>query len=282
MFAARRTLFMVGMFASALGAGLMSALPVQAQQNTYGVGENRGSRYDVPRPSGVRRLARIEYVSGKVTWRANERAKWGKAGVNRSLEEGAQVWAEQGGRAEIRFDDGSLLRLGSEAAVTLEEVSVDAGGEYTRIKMTNGVATLIAREERSVFAVETPSLSVKTAGASRLRVGVGDDVEIAVSRGRANLAGTQGKITLESGDFVSVRAGDKDYVVNDLPKPDSWEDWNYERDRKLAADARPVYHAPGSRTNTSVFLSLGFPLYSTRYVPVYHEHHGWGSYRHRW
>ncbi len=282
MFTTRRTLFAMGVFVSAMGAGLTLASPGWAQRDTYGVGENRRSRSDAPRPSRLQRLARIEFVSGKVTWRANVGEKWSRAGVNRSLDAGAQVWVDKGGRAEVRFDDGSLLRLGSEATVTLEAVSIDADSDYTRIKMTNGVATLIAREERSVFAVETPSLSVKTAGPSRLRLGVGDDVEVAVSRGRANLAGTLGKITLESGDFVAVRSGDKDYNVHDLPKPDSWEDWNYERDRKLAADARPTYHAPGSRTNTSVFVSLGFPLYGTRYVPVYHERHGWGTYRHRW
>jgi hypothetical protein len=269
------------------GAVPLVARPACAQNDGYHVGENRPappapspSAHQLP--SASHRLARVEYVNGNVTWRANDTANWAKAGTNRALNEGSQLWVEDGGRVEVRFDDGSVLRLGSNSVATLQTVFVDPQGEYTQIKMLSGIATLLPREERSVFEVNTPFISVKTVGPSRLRVGVGDDVEVAVSQGHASLDGPQGKTTLNAGDYVSERAADTAYAIRALPAPDSWERWNDERDRKLAAEAYPVYHhyAP-SASYTSVFFSLGFPIYGgyhAHYGPVF----GRGAYRHRW
>jgi hypothetical protein len=128
--------------------------------------------------------------------------------------------------------------------------------------MNSGIAMLEPREERSLYEVNTPFLGIKTVGPSRVRIGVGDDVEVAVSRGRANLEGTQGKQTLNSGDFVSLHATDTAYAVKALPSPDSWERWNEDRDRKMIADAYPpVRHAPPPAGYSSFFLSLGFPIF---------------------
>lgn len=245
-------------------AGLGIARPALAQSDGYHVDEDRPAP-PAPRtpPVAPHRLARIEYISGNVTWRANSKDKWSKAGVNRALNEGAEIWAEDGARVELRFDDGSPLRLGSNGVVTLQTVYVDAQDEYTQVKMLSGVATLEPCDSRSVFEIVTPLVNVKTTGPSRVRVGVGDDVEIAVGWGQANLGGPPGKINLIADDFVAVRAADTSYALHSLPAPDSWEAFNDERDRKTVAASYPVYHdRPVSHSSTSVFLSLGFPLFS--------------------
>ncbi len=164
-------------FCSLAAAGMLLVRPVYAQDKGYRVGENPSvpSAPVRTQPASAHRLARVEYVSGNVTWRANDTAKWGKVSTNHPLTEGAQLWAEEGGRVEVRFDDGSLLRLGGNAVATLQTVYVDAQGEYTRIKMLSGVATLIARDESGVFELDTPRISVKTVGPSRIRIGAGED-----------------------------------------------------------------------------------------------------------
>ena len=267
------------------GAAPLLARPACAQNDGYHVGENRPAppvSAARPQPAANHRVARVEYVSGNVTWRANDTANWGKAGTNRALNEGSQMWVEDGGRAEVRFDDGSILRLGSNAVVTLQTVLVNPQGEYTQVKMLSGIATLLPRDERSVFEISTPFISVKTVGPSRIRVGVGDDVEVAVSSGRATLDGTGGKTTLSAGEFVAQRAQDTSYTIRGLPAPDSWERWNEERDRKLVAEAHPAYHRPSyDHSYTSVFFSLGFPIFGG-YHGYYRPDYGRGAYHRRW
>lgn len=272
--------------AALAAAGLCLAHPVLAQDDGYHVGENHSAPPARSTVSPTHRVARIEYLSGNVTWRPNEGARWTRAETNRGLNESAQLWVEDGGRAEVRFDDGSILRLGSNSVITLQTVFVDAQGEYTQIKMNSGIATLEPREERSVFEVNTPFLAVKTIGPSRIRIGVGDDVEVAVSRGRANLEGPQGKATLSAGDFVSLLNDDSAYAVKALPAPDSWERWNEDRDRKIAAQTYSDHHSsPPSRSVLQIFLSLGFPIHGGDRRDGFHyyghgEYHG--EYRHRW
>ena len=260
--------------ATLTAASLCAAPAAHAQNDGYHVGEEKSTPAPAaPAVSPTHRVARIDYLSGNVTYRPDDTAKWVRAETNHPLLEGSQLWVEEGGRAEVRFDDGSILRLGTNSVVTLQTVYVDAAGEYTQIKMNSGIATLEPREERSVFEVNTPFLGIKTAGPSRIRIGVGDDVEVAVSRGRANLEGSQGKKTLSSGDFVSLRSTDTSYVVKALPSPDSWERWNEDRDRKMLADAYPSYRTPPPpHAYSSVFLSLGFPIFVG---PDYHYRRHW-------
>ena len=98
-----------------------------------------------------------------------------------ALREGAQIWAEEGGRAEIRFDDGSLFRLGKDAVVTLQTFYSDDKGEFTRIKLNSGLVMLVPKVEYSVYQVDTPFNSIKANGPGRVRIGVGNAVEVGVS-----------------------------------------------------------------------------------------------------
>ncbi len=267
--------------AALAAAGMCLTRPVRAQDAGYHVGEKQTAPDSVPSESSrTYRLAKIEYLSGKVTYRPDDAAKWTHAETNYPLGVGSQLWVEEGGRAEVRFDDGSILRVGSNSVITLQTVYMDAEGEYTQITMNHGIATLEPREARSVFEVNTPFLTVKTTGPSRVRIGVSDDIEVAVSRGRANLEGPSGKTSLSSGDFVSQRASDTAYAIHGLPSPDSWERWNEARDRKTVEDAYPRRPAP-SRSYSSFYFSLGFPIFGGDRHDGFRVY-GHGEYHRHW
>src|SRR5205823_1724326 len=131
-------------------------------------------------------------------------AEWSAATTNLPIRQGAQVWATQGGRAELQFDDGSVLRMGSGALVTLKVLYSDADGEFTQLTMNDGLSTLYARHDHAVYQIDTPIVSVKTTGPSQIRLGVGGGVEVAVRHGRATVEGQQGKATLEQGDYLDL------------------------------------------------------------------------------
>ncbi len=191
---------------------------------------------------GVVRLARFASVRGNVTWRADEGLEWSPATTNLPLRQSAQIWVTDGGRAEVQFDDGSVLRLGSGALVTLKTLYSDQDGEFTQITVNEGLATLRARHERSVYRMDTPLVSVTARGPARLRLGVGEGVEIAVREGQANVEGSLGKATIQNGDYLDLQNANTPYDPRRVPGEDNWDKWNDERDEALdGAVQRPSH-----------------------------------------
>ncbi len=206
----------------------------QASDGGYHYGESQTAPpLENNSASGPVRLARFSVVRGSVTWRGDDQAEWSQASVNLPLRQGAQIWVSEGGRAEIQFDDGSLLRLGNNALVTLQTLYSDQDGEFTEMKLNDGLISLRLKHEHSIYQIDTPLVSVKTSGPSKLRIGAGDGVEVAVKSGRATIEGGQGKATLESGDYLDLRDSESAYDPHGLPRSDSWDQWNDDRDRAL-------------------------------------------------
>lgn len=194
--------------------------------------------------SGPVRLARFAAVRGNVTWRADDTMSWSQASNNMPLRQGGQIWVTNGGRAEVQFDDGSVLRLGNGALVTLNVLYSDAEGEFTQITLRDGLATIKARHAHSIYQVDTPLVSIKTTGPSRVRVGVANGVELAIQQGEATIEGAQGKQRLNTGDYLDLRDADSRYEVSNVPGPDNWDRWNDRQDRSLEGDYQSNHYLP--------------------------------------
>src|SRR5579871_1954926 len=65
--------------------------------------------------TGPVRMARFSLVTGSVTWRADSGLDWSPAAINLPIRQGAQVYVPVGARAEVQFDDGSVMHLGGDA-----------------------------------------------------------------------------------------------------------------------------------------------------------------------
>ena len=219
---------------SVLAQDAKSGLP----DNGYKIGESADAKKQVTvnknaRKDVTKQQARLEDLQGNVTWRPDETASWQKARRKQHLGIGAQIWVTGVGHAELSFEDGSLLRLGNGAVVTLQTIARDAPDEVTRIKMSSGLATLLTGQGATGYDINTLFLNVKVAGVSRVRIGVADTVEVGVRHGLATVEGKQGKTLLHSGSFISVRSKEAPYDLRGLPRPDTWERWNDERDYRL-------------------------------------------------
>lgn len=244
----RGWLVLFGLLLGAAGTTSQSGYAQQVSDDGYSVTEAGGVRNPEPvSPAGTQentgpvRLARFAYVHGNVTWRTDENTEWSTATLNLPLRQGAQIWVSEGGRAEVQFDDGSLLRLGTGAVVTLQTLFSDSDGEFTELKMTEGLAALRIRHDRGVYQVNTPLGSVKAAGPASLRIGVGNGLEVALKSGKATIEGAQGKADLRGGDFLDLTSSNSPYTVRDLPRADSWDRWNQDRDDLLTrAERQPA------------------------------------------
>src|SRR5579875_1029624 len=252
----RNRYYFMAMITLLLATGItMLGRAAQAQDDDQGyrIRENGSSAFTPstppeasPSPSeqgeaGAVRLARFSYVEGNVTWRPGPSTDWSYASVNLPMRQGAQVWVTDGGRAEIQFDDGSLLRLGGGALATLQTLYSDSQGEFTQIVLTNGLATMVTRHAYSIYQIDTPDASVKVNEKARVRVGVGDGVEVCVQEGRAVLDGEQGEAELRAGDYVFLQSIDSPYNVRLAPPEDEWDLWNDHRDRVMLYGA---HHLP--------------------------------------
>jgi hypothetical protein len=236
--------------------GSQSGSRYRTGENTPADGQRQGDRRQAgdaaakdktssaQKAEGPVRMARFSYVSGKVTWRADESMDWSPATVNLPIRQGAQVWVTNGGRADIQFDDGSEMRLGNGALAVLKLLYSDAEGEFTQIDLKEGLATLYARHDTSVYQIETPFVSVKTNGPSQIRFGIDSGSEVAVQRGSATVEGLQGKITLQQGDYLDLADADTRYQARPLPRADSWDGWNTERNRLIEGKSETSQHVP--------------------------------------
>ncbi|MBV9852227.1 MAG: FecR domain-containing protein [Armatimonadetes bacterium] len=184
--------------------------------------------------AGPVRLARFSYLKGDVSWRPDTGAQWSAATLNLPFRQGAQVWASGHSRAEVQFDDGSLLRLGADAVVTLETLYSDSQGEFTELRLSQGLASLTLPHAKSIFQVDTPDASLKADGPARFRVGARPGTEIAVRAGKVNIQDAQGKTFLEAGDYIDITDPKAPFDIQDLPAEDGWDKFNDERDRVMA------------------------------------------------
>ncbi len=249
----RGLLVLFSLLAGGTAATIQSADAQQTSDGGYAIAEPGDAQVSDPVPAagtqentGPVRLARFAFVQGNVRWRIDENSEWSAASLNLPLRQGAQITVSDGGRAELQFDDGSLLRLGSGAVLTLQTLYSDRDGEFTELKLTDGLASLHLRTDRSVYQVNTPLGSLKAAGPASLRLGVGNGLEVAVQSGKATLEGPQGKADLERGDFLDLANVDSKYTLRDIPRADSWDRWVQERDNLLshAAEEPANAHLP--------------------------------------
>lgn len=231
----------ITMFKVFVGAGLcltLSPVPSLAQGTGFKVTE---SQTNEPATGGVR-IARIEFVTGNVTWRPDSNANWQPLRRLASLKPGSQVWAEGEGKAEIKFDDGGAVRLGRGAIATLDALYADAQGPYTRISITTGVGMLSLKSTHSVYEVVLPALTAIASGPSRIRVSAVRGSEVAVHSGKAVVQRKQEnaqKISLSSGQAASISGTDTAIAINKISQPDAWDRWNDERDLIIAPRLSP-------------------------------------------
>ena len=190
--------------------------------------------------SGPVRMVRFSMISGDVSWRPGDNSAWQTATDNLPLDQGAEIAVSDQGRAELQFDDGSFLRLGQGSSVALVTLYSDAQGEFTEIHVDRGISTLHLTNHYSIYQVDTVNAQVKAAGPATVRVGVGNVTDVAVRAGQAQVQGAAGSVTLNSGNYLAVAAGDTAYNVQALPEEDSWDAFNDERDSDIVAAAAAV------------------------------------------
>jgi uncharacterized protein DUF6600/FecR-like protein len=188
----------------------------------------------------------------------------------------------QAGRVEILFADGSTLHLDAHTLVDFQSDDV--------IRLLNGrVRVNIAGASRTVgYRVDAPGAWVQIVrpGEYRIAVATGDEIELAVLRGAAELVNEGGRTVLGAGERAFARAGvapSAAYVFNSAAW-DSFDRWSEERrDARLGVNAQ--YLPDTVQSYAATFATYGYwqnvPTYGYVWYPRVRP--GWRPYYYgRW
>jgi ferric-dicitrate binding protein FerR (iron transport regulator) len=101
---------------------------------------------------GDDRIARLSYLEGHVSFQHAGEVDWNAASVNLALQAADRIYTGSDGRAEVQFDEGSVLRLAENTDVeilALRETLI-------QIRILVGLASLSSRGTVP-FEVGTPA-----------------------------------------------------------------------------------------------------------------------------
>ncbi|MDE2127927.1 MAG: FecR domain-containing protein, partial [Armatimonadetes bacterium] len=245
--------------------------PALADQNAYSGADTQGPV----------RMARFSDNRGEVMFRPASTNLWAAASVNQPLRQGASIYLQPGADSEVQFDDGAAMRLGYQAAVTLQTMYSDSQGEFTEIRLTTGAMTLHLRHGSSIYQVDTPFASVRADGPAEFRVGVGAALTVADYAGRAQVQSSSGSRWVDPGQTVRLGDSSAPIAVQSPRRSDSFDRWCSHRDNVLYGDQISTRVLPSDIALVSGNLSdygswYNDPSYGSVWRPT--EPVGWRPY----
>ncbi|MGH9733331.1 MAG: DUF6600 domain-containing protein [Candidatus Acidiferrales bacterium] len=196
------------------------------------------------------RIVRLSYVEGDVQIvRADKSSKWEPAAMNMPIEQGFAIGTNVG-RAEVEFENGSMLWLAPNSVVQFTELALSSGGRVTRVSVSEGIATFDASlSPGETFEVSTPNFSVSPSKNAEFKIGVrGKGAAVSVMNGKV-LVGDHGATqdVAKGAMFVDKIAKTTETAMARSPKPDQWDRWVSSRltaERHGATEAMVNANAP--------------------------------------
>src|SRR5438105_894105 len=87
------------------------------------------------------RVVRLSYIDGDVQLDRGDSHEFGKAFLNMPVTDGASLRTRDGGRAEVEFEDGSVIRLVPNTVLNFTQLALrDSGAKATSVDMPQGDA----------------------------------------------------------------------------------------------------------------------------------------------
>jgi Family of unknown function (DUF6600)/FecR protein len=184
------------------------------------------------------RLSRISLIDGELLIQRGDDTEWTAASVNLPLRPHDRLWATDGARSEVQFDDGTAVRIAENT--NLDLLGLDS--DLTHLQLTLGVASVstpVSRRGAREVSVEldTPQASLQLSPASNVRIDVAEDGStiITVREGEATINRNEGPLTVAAHQRVAIESSDTPrYVLESAAVDDAWDRWVDERDGQLA------------------------------------------------
>jgi len=179
------------------------------------------------------RIVRLSYIEGRVSFQHMGDVDWSAASVNLALQPGDRLYTSDDGRAEVEFDEGSVLRLSEGTDVEFLTLSE----ELVQIRILLGLATLTVRSHTG-FEISTPAAAFNTSRPGVYRFDILEDgvTDAIVRKGMLDAENQNFSLRIETGELVHVTPGDQGtHLVARYEQRDQWDEWNDRRNADLLA-----------------------------------------------
>jgi hypothetical protein len=265
-------------------AGLGLAFAVAAQDNDTPVD-----------PPG--RVARLSYIQGDVSFVPAGENDWVQAQLNRPLITGDKLWTDRGSRATLEVG-AAAVRMDQSTSFDFLNLTDDAA----QMELTQGTLNLRVRRlyDGQSYEVDTPTLAFVVNRVGEFRIDVepdGQSTIVTVLNGGGDVYGEGGaRFAVEEGQSVTFRDAQlRDYQVNDLPRPDPFDDVCHERDTRWDNSSSRRYVSEdvigyqdldsyGSWNDVPEYGNVWYPTsVAVGWSPYHYGHWGWvGAYGWTW
>ncbi|HEV2275647.1 MAG TPA: DUF6600 domain-containing protein [Acidobacteriaceae bacterium] len=182
-------------------------------------------------------VARLSFIQGDVKVLTGGETTFEQAVVNMPVVAGSSLQTGQDGEAEIEFADGSVARLTPNSSLAIARLGQDSvqlqqnsGQDYYELNVGQG---------HPPFAVRFANGQAVPSANAIFRLNLDNHPEFAVMAGVIQVSGA-GMAPVAVSENQSVRfdlgGGAPVTVAQSIP-PDSWDQWNQDRDQAIAQEA---------------------------------------------
>lgn len=237
-----------------------------------------------------RAVARISLLNGEVSVRRGDSGDVVAAALNAPMLSQDRLLTASSSRAEIQFDYGNMVRLGSNTELRLSDVE---RGKYIAELATGTVTYSVLRDTKDTSEIDTPSVAVRPLGRGVYRITVREDgsSEITVRAGQADIYSPKGSRRLQAGQTMLARgsASDPEFQVMAAIGIDDWDRWNQDRDRELMQSQSYRHVSPditgaedldnaGQWQNDSTYGDVWVPTVAPDWAPYQQGRWAWEDY----
>ncbi|MBV8531410.1 MAG: FecR domain-containing protein [Candidatus Eremiobacteraeota bacterium] len=203
-----------------IGVTLTNALPASAEQAP----ENTGP--------GV---ARVSVVQGSAVVQRGDSNKQVAAVVNAPLLPGDYISTGATSRGELQFDGATAVRLGGNVQARI----TNNDRNNRQLQLADGTIEVGLVRDGDAIAIDTPSITVRSARDGDYRISIGRDSStwVTTRRGSAEVVTPQRTYTLEPGRTLVARGSASDPAITYTSEVafDSFDDFAAKRDRTMIA-----------------------------------------------
>jgi hypothetical protein len=190
-------------------------------------------------------VARVSLINGDVSVQRGDNGDTVAAVVNAPLVAADHLLTGPAARAEIQFDPGNFVRLGTDTEVRLAGLD----DNHFQVQLGKGTITLaVIRDSSGQVEIDTPNMAFRPTQRGVYRVTVTDDgqSEVTVRAGQGDTYTPQGTQPVAAGETMMVRGqvADPEFQVVQAIPMDEWDRWNEQRDRRLLSVRSYQYMSP--------------------------------------
>jgi hypothetical protein len=191
------------------------------------------------------RVARLNYVEGRVSFQPGGESDWGWATLNRPMTAGDSLWTGDRSKAEMHIGS-TAIRVGGQTSVSF----LNLDDRTVQIQLNSGTIDVRMRNlyRGDVFEVDTPNLAFTVLRSGDYRITVdpgGSFTTITLRDGQGQINGGGQAFLVDGGSQVQVSGTDYiSYDIYNLPGRDSFDQWSYNREQREGHSRSARYVSP--------------------------------------